>query len=282
MSVVAVVGDATTTTTLALAATWPDEALVVEADPTGGSVAAWLDLPASPTLSTVVTRAPAAGWPAVEQLAHDAPSGVRVVPAPVRTVEATRAVAEAERGVLPLAAELDRPVVLADLGARVAAHGPPSALSSSDVAVVVHRQCRSSARAAAVRLERAAELVDAVAATGVALVVAVIGRTPFEPDEIGRFLATDSGGRPEPPGAGPGATLVELPDDPLSAAVLAGRSGVSARRLARLPLLRDARRVAVTIAARLEAERAVAPIRPNPHDRPDRPHRPDRPAGAVR
>ncbi|MEX2626307.1 MAG: hypothetical protein WD225_05450, partial [Ilumatobacteraceae bacterium] len=102
MSLVAVIGDAATTTTLALAATWPDDPLVVEADPTGGSMAAWLDLPGEPTLSTVVTRVPTAGWPAVEQLTHRSPSGLRVVPAPIRSIEAVRAVAEADRNLFPL------------------------------------------------------------------------------------------------------------------------------------------------------------------------------------
>ncbi len=261
MSLVAVVGDAATTTTLALAASWPDETLVVEADPTGGSMAAWLDLPASPTLSTVVTRAPAAGWPAVEQLAHDAPSGIRVVPAPVRTIEAVRAVAEAERCVFAVAADLDRPVVLVDAGAPTPAYGPPGVLEAAGVAVVVHRQCHHSARAAAVRLERFAELVDVVVATGVAVVVGVVGDAPFEPEEILRFVS------PELADSAP--ELVVLPDDPLAAAVLAGRSGVSARRLTRLPLMRAAMPAASTIAAVLTAERSVAGGRRRRTDRPE-------------
>jgi hypothetical protein len=38
--------------------------------------------------------------------------------------------------------------------------------------------------------------------------------------------------------------LITLPVDPLGAAVLAGRAGVSARRLQRLPLLRATARLA--------------------------------------
>ena len=43
MAIVAVVGDTCTTTTVALASAWPlsSEALIVEADPSGGDLAAW-------------------------------------------------------------------------------------------------------------------------------------------------------------------------------------------------------------------------------------------------
>ena len=43
MSVIAVIGDCATTSALALAARWPaDDVVVLEADRTGGSLAAWL------------------------------------------------------------------------------------------------------------------------------------------------------------------------------------------------------------------------------------------------
>ncbi len=58
MAIVAVAGDACTTTAVALASAWPasDEAILVEADPSGGDLAAWFDMTSSPSLSTVVTR----------------------------------------------------------------------------------------------------------------------------------------------------------------------------------------------------------------------------------
>ena len=56
MTIVGVVGDCTTTTCLALASCWPavDDAVILEADPLGGSLAGWLDTPASPSLATMV------------------------------------------------------------------------------------------------------------------------------------------------------------------------------------------------------------------------------------
>lgn len=256
MSLVTVLGDAATTTTLALAAGWPDEVLVLEADHRGGSMAAWLDLPASPTLSTAVTRASEGAWPAVRDVAHDAAAGLRVVTAPIRTIEATRAIAEAERHVLPALSALDRPVVLVDAGrahpgAIGAPDGVPPVLLASDVVAVVHHQSRQSSRAAAVRIERLADLVEAVvaAAPSVATVLVLIGERPFEPAEIARFVAEDR----------TLAGVVVLADDPLSAAVLAGRSGVSARRLARLPLMRTARRAAATLDRMVAASRGGVP-----------------------
>lgn len=255
MSIVAVVGDVATTTTIALAAGWPDEPLVVEADPSGGSMAAWLDLPASPTLSNVVTRAASAGWPVVEYLAHRSDTGLRVVPAPTRSIEAVRAVAEADRCVVPPAAGLDAPTVLVDVGAPIPAYGLPVACASADVNVVVHRQVRHSARAAAVRVERYAELVDVVLSAGAPTVLAIVGDVPFDTGEIARFVRAELDAAPLAAFVGVSAAdepdaddmVVGLPEDPLAAAVLAGRSGVSARRLARLPLMRSASSAAARI-----------------------------------
>ena len=65
MTVVTVLGDAATTTALALAAGWrsSDQVVVVEADPSGGSLAAWLDVPLAPSLSTVVATLHGDGAP---------------------------------------------------------------------------------------------------------------------------------------------------------------------------------------------------------------------------
>ncbi len=58
VTVIAVVGDATTTTAVAIAVGWPaaDEVIVLEADPSGGSLAAWLDTPSQPSLATIVAN----------------------------------------------------------------------------------------------------------------------------------------------------------------------------------------------------------------------------------
>jgi hypothetical protein len=232
MSIVAVVGDCATTTTLALASTWPSDAdvLVLEADPRGGSMAAWLDIPVAPSLSAVVTRARAEGWPVIDALSRVTASGIRLVPAPVRATEASRAVAEATTEVLPLLSALADPTVLLDVGPTVLAPDVAAVVTHADLVLVVHRQARQSARAAGVRLERTLEQAAAIDAVGVGTALAVIGDAPFDPMEIAAFLDRDDGSRP----------AFRLPDDPLAAAVLAGRTGVSRRRLSRLPLMRAA------------------------------------------
>jgi hypothetical protein len=106
--------------------------------------------------------------------------------------------------------------------------------------VIVHRQAAASAPAATVRIERLVESIEDLAHLDAAFVLAVIGRSPFDPAEVGQFVSQ----------AVPGTLLhtVTLSDDPLAAATLAGRSGVSARRLRRLPLMRDAAGLAADLA----------------------------------
>jgi MinD-like ATPase involved in chromosome partitioning or flagellar assembly len=235
VSIVVVTGDCVTTTTLALAAAWParSDVLVLEADPAGGSMAAWLDVPVAPSLSTVVTRVDEHGWSGIDALSRVTPSGLRVIPAPVRSVEASRAVSESGTSVFPVLARVEQAVVLIDAGRPAPAAGLHGAIPYADVVVVTHRQARQSARAAAVRLERAVEVVDAVGAAGVSVIAAVIGSGPFGSDEVAAFML-------ENVTAAPVVDAVRLPEDPLAAAVLAGRTGVSARRMARLPLMRAA------------------------------------------
>ena len=62
----------------------------------------------------------------------------------------------------------------------------------------------------------------------------MIGAAPFALAEIEGFLADAVSAVP----------VVGLPVDDLAAAVLAGRTGVSAKRLARLPLLKASRDLA--------------------------------------
>lgn len=245
MGIVAVTGDLTTTTAVALAAGWPviDDTLLVEADPTGGDLAAWFDLPVSPSLSTVVTRVLDGAWPEVEQHTRLAPNGLRVLPAPARAAEATQAVGEAVRSLVGSLAALRAPVAIVDVGRFPS---PPSShpfLGAAAVTVLVHRQSSQSARAAAVRLQRLADQVGSLASSSGAVVVAVVGTKPFDVTEVERFLADVVGVTP----------TVGLPDDPLAAAVFGGRTGVSPRRLARLPLVRAAGELAEAV------DRSLAP-----------------------
>jgi len=249
MTTIVVGGDCATTSTLAIAAGWPtsfDEvprtSVVVEADPSGGSLAAWLDTPLSPSLSAVVTAlrqtessgaAASTTKSAIDPMVRRSSSGVRFIPAPFRAREARGVVAEAESVAFPLLEDRDDLVALVEVG-RFDPLKLPGALRSTAFCLVTHRQDSSSASAATVRLERLAETVAALRDTGQRVGLAVIGDTPFGLDEIVEFVAPDD------------ASWV-IPVDPLAAAVLAGRSGVSARRLARLPLMRATSEIAADL-----------------------------------
>ena len=244
MTIVAVAGDACTTTAVAIASAWPasQDVLVVEADPTGGDLAAWFDMPVTPSLSTVVTRVLDGTWSEVDRHTRRAASGLRVIPAPARAGEAQQAVGEAARSLVPTLASVREPVVIVDTGRLQPAPAMHPFVGSAAVTVVVHRQAQQSARAAAVRLQRLADQLDAFAGVASNVVLAVVGGTPFGLDEIRSFVADSVGSTP----------LVGLPIDELTASVYAGRTGVSPRRLARLPLTRAARALAATTAIALE------------------------------
>lgn len=247
MPLIALVGDCTSTTTLALAAGMqPDDHLVVvEADRTGGSIAAWFDSPVSPSLSTVVASLRGAAddidsaWATVEGLIRRARSGVRFLPAPALSIEASRAIEEGELVAFPTIAR--RATALVDVGRRAAVDGVPAAIRLAETVVVCHRQATASAMAAAVRLERTAELVTTLATGSRRMIVAVIGDEPFDPVEIRDYMTAAAS--PE------SIETHQLAEDDLAAAVLAGRRGVSARRFARLPLIRSCEGLAEMIAS---------------------------------
>ena len=157
-------------------------------------------------------------------------SGVRFIPAPFRTREARGAISEAESSLFPLLADVDHTIALLDVG-RIDVLRLPVAIRHADLVVILHRQDASSAAAATVRLEQLAETVEADRETGATVGLALVGADPFSLGEIADFAA-------------PNGPAFQLAQDPLSAAVLAGRTGVSTRRLSRLPLMRSAARVA--------------------------------------
>ncbi len=254
MSVVAVVGDCTTTTAVAMAAAWPadDDVVILEADRSGGSLAGWLDTPLTPSLSTIVASAhaldtaPSAAWFAIESMVRRSASGLRFIAAPVRAREASRSIGEASTMIFPLLASLAEPTVLADCGRLSPADPLPTPVSLASSIVVIHRQSDASAAAASVRLERLAEVIHDLAPLGVPIELGVIGNRPFDLDEIRRFVTDDN----------ETVTAHAVADDTLSAAVFAGRTGVSANRLARLPLLRSVRRVTDAVRQSLGASEA--------------------------
>ena len=238
MAIVAVVGDACTTTTVALASAWPASSatLVVEADPTGGDLAAWFDMPVVPSLSTVVTSAIDTSSSEIDRYTRLAASGLRLIPAPPSATEAQQAVAESARSLAPALAALRSPITIVDAGDVPLTSAVHPLVASAAVTVVVHRQRSQSPGAAAVRLQRLADQLAAMSAGSVSLVAAVIGAHPFGFDQIESFLADSVA-----------TQLVGLPVDSLTAAVYAGRTGVSARRLARLPLARAAHELALVV-----------------------------------
>ena len=242
MSLVAVVGDGVTTTALGLAAAWPfgDPCLVAEFDPAGGCLAAWLDVPRSPGLAEVAASSTSGSWATIQSMVQRAQSGVDVLVAPTRAVEASAVVLAATTTALPVLSALDLPVVFAD-GGRL--RGSLSALAmQASVVVVAHRQHSGSAAAAAIGLERVAELTSQLTARSIPTVVALIGELPYTTDEVAEFVRADS--------------VVALANDPWAAAVLAGRAG-SAIRLRRSPLMRSLEELANVVSARL---RHVGPL----------------------
>jgi len=236
MSLVAVVGECSTTTAVALAATWPagERVVVAELDPGGGSLAAWLDVPRSPNLSELVASAEAGSWPAIEASCQHTASGVDVLVAPVRAVEAGAAVAAASPTVVPVLAALDAVTVIADGGPVGGVLSP--VMGAAATVVLVHRQRAGSAAAAAVALERVGHVVDLLTLRSIPFAVALIGEDPYRADEVGAFLATED--------------VVPIAVDTWAAAVLAGRAG-SAHRLRRSRLLRSTGELSRRLAAQL-------------------------------
>lgn len=243
MSLVGVVGDGCTTTALGIAAAWPhdDPRMLAELDPAGGCLSAWLDLPRSPGLAELVASSAPHSRPAIEAAVQRARSGIDVLLAPTRAVEAVAVVHAAATAVLPVLAALDSPVVIAD-GGRL--RGSLSSLAlQCGVVVIAHRQMPGSSAAAALGLERVGELMSLLTVRSIPTVVALIGQRPYSANEVADFIEAD--------------TVVALADDPWAAAILAGRAG-SAIRLRRAPLMRSFVELAAVVSARLRHAQDLA------------------------
>ena len=286
MTVIGLLGDRTTTTAMALAVSWPGErpVTVLEADPTGGSLLGWLDDPSTlgrrplrregerrRPLGTPIDdflrdleHCPAGNLGRVVDIAAGENVGDRlvgefdVITAPVHPLEAERAVSR-----LPFASPGTHRdsrwgswsagrICVVDLGSRP--HRPFDGLHlpALDLLVVVVAQRSSSEGSAAAHIGRMTGVADQLrssAAAELRMAVLVVGERPFDPFEVGHHLRSRLGafGQEAPEGCGSG--VVVLPTDPLAAAVLAGRAGMSARRWSRTRLGR-----AATFAARELAE----------------------------
>ena len=140
-------------------------------------------------------------------------------------------------------ASLRSPVTIADTGPLATVETAHPFVGAAAVTIIVHRQSPQSSQAAAVRVQRLADQLESFASSS-AIVVAVIGGAPFTIDEIESFLAGSVGVD----------AIVGLPVDDLAASVFAGRAGVSERRLARLPLMKAIRDLA------LVAERSLTEV----------------------
>lgn len=248
MSLVAVVGDGSTTTAIGVAAAWPlaESCVVAEFDAAGGCLAAWLGVPRSPGLAEVAASSTPASWTTIASMVQRAESGLDVLIAPARAVEASAVVLAATASVLPVLAALESPVVIAD-GGRL--RGALSGLvTQANIVVVAHRQHSGSAAAAALGLERVAELVSQLSVRSIPTIVALIGSRPYAADEVAAFVQAD--------------TVVEIADDPWAAAVLAGRSG-SAVRLRRSPLMRSLVELAGVVSASLRRSTQDRPTVPS-------------------
>jgi hypothetical protein len=208
--------------------------MVAEFDPAGGCLAAWLDVPRSPGLAEVAASSTPSSWPTIQSMMQRTASGVDVLVAPTRTVEAVAVVQAAAMSVLPVLSALDSPVVIAD-GGRLRG-GLSPLVTQAGMVVIAHRQHAGSAAAAALGFERLAELTSQLARRSIPNVVALIGARPYTADEVAEFIETD--------------TVVALADDPWAAAVLAGRAG-SSIRLRRSPLMRSLTELAGVVSSQL-------------------------------
>ena len=245
MTLLAVCGDASTTTAYALAAMWPTpDVLLVEADASGGDLVAWLDIPEQPGVATAVTMAPTGSWPLIEaQVQHH--GSLAVLPLPLRAAEASVAVREAAVRLLPTLSALAGLTSIVDCG-----FCHPSALSpavtQAALVVVTIRQPSTSPRAAAAHLDRVGEFVDALRLRALPTVAVVVGEEPYRSSEISAFLGGPSGELP----------VLVLADDPIGAAAVAGRERTG-RSFTHSRLAKSARIAANELSVRLESLGAV-------------------------
>jgi hypothetical protein len=232
-------GSAVTTTALAVASRWPvtsAPAMLIEADASGGDIAARFDLPNSPSLLTAAAtlQQPTPGL--LLEHAHALPGVVRVVAAPMRAAEVSGGLADFTRAVLAPMRHRTDVHLLVDAG-RCDPRSLPVLATYADLVVLVVRQDGRSAPATLGRCVHAQQLVDAIASRGLPLAAVLVGDAPYRASEIATFLGT--------------ALLGVLPEDPYGASHLSGRSATG-RAARRTRLARDAATLATLLTARLE------------------------------
>lgn len=224
-----------TTSALALAVTWPEPVpvTVIEADPAGGDLAAWLELPGQPGLVSLA----AAGRRVLDPELFDAhlqavpgSERVTVLCGPVSAEQAHAALSTLRDRLVDAARQ--RPgVVLVDCG-RLDPSSP--ALRAFEQADARALACRPSVAA----VHHLQARVRSLPVTDVSLLA--VGDHPYPPDE----LATATGL----------PLLGALPFDARAADTLGDGPALSPRALARSSLVRAARALAESLAPRVPAD----------------------------
>jgi Flp pilus assembly CpaE family ATPase len=216
-----------TTSALALAGFWPGarQTCLVEADPAGGDVRSWYQIPGEPGLAGLATEARHRDDPGL-LAAHAAelPGGLRVVTAPEGPDQARAAVELLARdgaGLLRALAAAHT-VTLVDLGRLGAASPSADLLPHADVLLLLARP----SLAEITRLASRIETIKAQARQDAQVGLLLRGRG-YPPAEIETALRTP--------------VLATLPRDESCAAVLSGRAAAARRGLAYTALARAAR-----------------------------------------
>ncbi len=218
-----------TTTTLALAATWPSHrrCLLVEADPFGGVIAARYGLGDGPGLSSLAAVARRgldddAVWRHAQQL----PGGVAVLVGPASADEAHAVMRDLAGPLASWSATQTDVDVVVDCG-RIAPGSPAiSPLVGTGAVMVLTRPSLDQLRPAAHRLA-------AFESSGIDASLLLVGDQPYGPDEVTATLQADVAG--------------VIAWDPRTAAVLTGTHG-AVRDLRRSPLVRSAATLAEGLA----------------------------------
>ena len=205
MPTVMVIGDAATTTSVALAATRRGRVEIVEADERGGSLAAWWGLDPATRAARALGRE------------------IDVSLLPHHPAEAAHLIGLAE----PTSAADGLRVV--DAGLPLHHPGRHPWVAVTDVALIVIRQGWGTSRMVARRVERGTHLANRLIGSVPSVVVAVIGGSPFRPSDIGAHALAGLGGD---------GTVVALPEDPRAATMIADPAAVGERRWRRTALAR--------------------------------------------
>ena len=177
-----------TTAALALAAV-ADDGLLVELDPSGGSVEAWTGVGGEPGLVRVASGLRrSAGSDSVVEHVVDVPPGVRAILAPTTGPYAESTVAMTRDRLTSALRDLAGATVILDLGRWSRSQATAHRVSGCDVVGVV---CTPTVDG----VEAARWLVEPLQAEGAGPVVVVtVGERPYQPAEIAAAMGVHAAG----------------------------------------------------------------------------------------